>query len=97
MSRLSELAIRPNNQVESSRRGSTLPGMLRQEMQLMSGVRKGDNYYIAIHGKSYNDIVKSFKIPVSVLEQFYSQENEDDVNAVIAFALEALVSQMGGM
>jgi len=92
-----EIQVRNSNEIQTNQRGSSLPSMLRQNMQLMSGVRKGDNYYIAIHGKSYNEIIKSFKIPISVLEQFYDINSEDDVNAVIAFALESLAMQMGGM
>lgn len=76
---------------------SSLPSMLQQKSQLMSGVRKGDFYYIAIHGKSFMDIKKSFKIPIDEMEKHYNENSEDDINAVIAFALEALVSQMGGM
>lgn len=106
MSRLSELSIRRNsnnqiqvgnsNQVQRQQNNATLPSMLGQNMQLMSGVRKGNNYYITVHGKSFNEIVKSFKIPIDIMESFYNENNEEDVNAVIAFALESLILQMRG-
>ena len=115
MSRLSQLAIRRNNNsnaivqtnsnaivqnnsnaIVQRNSNSSLPSMLGQNMQLMSGVRKGNNYYIAIHGNSFNEIKKSFKIPIEIMEQFYNNGETEDVNAVIAFALESLVMQMRG-
>jgi len=107
-SKLSQLAIRRGNNsnaiiqnnnsnaIIQRNSNSSLPSMLGQNMQLMSGVRKGDNYYIAIHGNSFNEIKKSFKIPIEVMEEFYNNGMEEDVNAVIAFALESLVMQMRG-
>lgn len=61
-----------------------------EEDTLISGVKKGKNYYIAIHGKSYNDIKNVVKIKADIIENG-DAENQEDIIAVISMALKDLI------
>lgn len=72
----------------------SLNDMLNEEFQLISGVRKGNNYYMVIHGETINDIRKYVKIPKHIIENEDGNGDVNDIASVIATALEKFKNNM---
>jgi len=65
-----------------------------EELMLISGVRKNGSYYIAIHGKSFDDVRSFVKIPDSVISEYKNKTEVNDIAAVIDFAIKNVHSMI---